>query len=603
MSGGTGHARLPRRTTSLDWRKILALFARYMLAEPRRLAAIVALLLFAIAAESVAPMAMGNLIGVVARSGAGARSQELWQEFALVAGALIATILLRQSLERQWNGLSVKSMQSLQLDLFARVQRLPAEWHASNLSGATVHRISRARWALDMLSTIFVLRLAQPLVLMVVLGMLIAWRMPLAGLSFFLFSLLFIVASVLLSARWVRPLSLKASSRDSSLTGALADAVTNNASVRAFAAEDREHARLQAISDEWATLAKASFNRATDTNAAQMLLWALAQLSVIVLVARLTMQGQASVADSAFVLSATVVLSGQLRNVGQDIRTVQRAYAEMEDAAEFLVARPQAASVATPDFQIKQGWIDFDGVGFAYPNGKQVYDELTFTIEAGQSVALIGPSGSGKSTVFKLIQRLYEPDRGSIAIDGQAIDRIDPVQLRSLISLVPQEPLLFHRSMAENIAYARPGASMDAIVEAARRARAHEFISGLRNGYDTLVGERGAKLSGGERQRVAIARAILADRPILLLDEATSALDTQTELLVQEAIEELAARRTTLIIAHRLSTVRRADRILVFDRGRIVEQGSHSQLMALRDGRYRDLYRLQARHEADLLPA
>ena len=603
MSNALGNVRIPQRTTQLGWHQILAVFARYWLVERGKVAIIIGLLLLVIAAEALGPIAMGNLIAAVARGAGQGAAPAVWLQFAIVALALVAAIVLRQVLDRHWNTLSVRSMQRLQLDLFARVQRLPTEWHSSNLSGATVHRISRARWALDMLSTVLVLRLVQPLLLLGVLGTLIAIRVPLAGMTFFAMSAGFIVVSVLLSAKWVRPLSTAAAARDSRLTGALADAVNNNASVKSFAAEALEEQRLSAISEDWAILARAAFIRGTDTNAIQMLVWAMAQLSVIAVVAWLAIHGQATVADSAFCVSATVILAGQLRSVGQDIRTTQKAYAEMEDAAEFLVAPPEVLAVEAPLTQITPGRITFDQVSFSYPSGRQVYDGLSFAIEPGESVALVGASGLGKSTVFKLIQRLYDLNAGRIAIDGITIAGLNPFQLRGLISLVPQEPVLFHRSLADNIAYARPDASFEAIQDAARRARAHGFISQLPDGYNSLVGERGAKLSGGERQRIAIARAILADRPILLLDEATSALDTQTERLVQEAIEELSARRTTLVIAHRLSTVRRLDRILVFDGGRIVEQGSHDDLMRRRGGHYRALHDLQSLRETDLIHA
>jgi ATP-binding cassette subfamily B protein len=209
-------------------------------------------------------------------------------------------------------------------------------------------------------------------------------------------------------------------------------------------------------------------------------------------------------------------------------------------------------------------------------------------------VGLVGHSGSGKTTFIKLIQRLYDINEGSITIDGQDISQVQQASLRGQIAIVQQEPLLFHRSLAENIAYARPGATRAQIEAAARQASAHEFISGLPKGYETLVGERGVKLSGGERQRVAIARAFLADAPILIFDEATSSLDSESEMLIQQAMERLMVGRTTLVVAHRLSTVRALDRLLVLDRGKVVEEGSHEKLIRLQGGLYRRLFERQA---------
>ena len=239
--------------------------------------------------------------------------------------------------------------------------------------------------------------------------------------------------------------------------------------------------------------------------------------------------------------------------------------------------------------------IAFDRVSFKYPGADSyLYKDMCIEIAAGEKLALVGPSGSGKSTMVKLIQRLYNVTDGQIRIDGQDIAKVTMESLRKQIALVPQDPILFHRSLAENIAYGRPDASMDEIVSAARKAFADEFIMALPMGYDSLVGERGVKLSGGERQRVAIARAILADAPILILDEATSSLDSVSEYYIQMALQELMRGRTTITIAHRLSTVQKADRILVFDGGRIVEQGSHASLMACPRSQYRKLYDMQA---------
>ena len=231
---------------------------------------------------------------------------------------------------------------------------------------------------------------------------------------------------------------------------------------------------------------------------------------------------------------------------------------------------------------------------FKYKGAREpLYEHFDLHIPAGQRVGLVGQSGAGKSTFVKLIQRLYDLDGGRITVDGQDISKVTQASLREAVGLVPQDPVLFHRSIAENIAYGRPGATMDEIEEAARLAHVDEFVRDLPKGYETLVGERGVKLSGGERQRVAIARAILAATPILVLDEATSSLDSVSEHYIREAMDRLAAGRTTIVIAHRLSTVQRLDRILVFDRGRIVEDGAHDDLMRREAGVYRRLVETQ----------
>jgi ATP-binding cassette subfamily B protein len=290
------------------------------------------------------------------------------------------------------------------------------------------------------------------------------------------------------------------------------------------------------------------------------------------------------------------VLHGYLRDIGQHTHHLQRAVNEMEELAllheePFGVAdRPGAKPI-----RIDGGAIRFERVSFRYGgHSMALYSAMDVTIPAGQRVGLVGHSGSGKTTFVKLIQRLYEVTDGRIAIDGQDIALATQESLRRQVAIVPQEPILFHRSLGENIAYGRPDATQSEIEAAARLANAHDFIADLPKGYRTLVGERGVKLSGGERQRVALARAFLADAPILILDEATSSLDSESEALIQQAIERLMVGRTAIIIAHRLSTVRALDRILVFDKGSIVEDGTHESLLARPGGQYRRLFERQA---------
>jgi ATP-binding cassette, subfamily B, bacterial len=248
-----------------------------------------------------------------------------------------------------------------------------------------------------------------------------------------------------------------------------------------------------------------------------------------------------------------------------------------------------------PPIVIDRGDIQFENMTFRYGAGQRpLYENLALRIAPGERVGLVGHSGSGKTTLIKLIQRLYDVSGGRITIDGQDIALVQQASLRSQIAIVQQEPVLFHRSLAENIAYARPGATRAEIERAAKQASAHDFIAALPHGYDTLVGERGVKLSGGERQRVAIARAFLANAPILIFDEATSSLDSESEVLIQQAMERLMEGRTTVVVAHRLSTVRALDRLLVLERGRVVEEGSHETLIRRENGLYRRLFERQA---------
>jgi ATP-binding cassette, subfamily B, bacterial len=253
--------------------------------------------------------------------------------------------------------------------------------------------------------------------------------------------------------------------------------------------------------------------------------------------------------------------------------------------------------------RITSGEVRFEHVTFGYAGqGVPLYRDMNVRIAPGERVGLVGRSGSGKTTFVKLIQRLYDLNEGRIVIDGQDVAHATQASVRSQIAIVQQEPILFHRSLAENIAYARPEASPLQIERAARLANAHEFIVRLPRGYQTLVGERGVKLSGGERQRVALARAFLADAPILILDEATSSLDSESEALIQEAMTRLMSGRTSIVIAHRLSTVRAMHRILVFEHGCIVEEGSHEALLCRLHGHYRRLFDRQSGNVLSSMP-
>ena len=301
-----------------------------------------------------------------------------------------------------------------------------------------------------------------------------------------------------------------------------------------------------------------------------------------------------------------VFAASSLSQLSEVWSEISQASGSAERLSEILAVTPDIRAPERPLSlpEPARGEVAFVAVRFAYPSrtDARVIDDVTFTVAAGEKVAIVGPSGSGKSTLFALAQRFYDPQGGVIRFDGVPVNEVDPRALRSSIALVPQDVAIFAASVADNIRYGRPEATDEEVAAAARMAHADEFIARMPEGYRSLVGERGVTLSGGQRQRIAIARAILRDAPLLLLDEATSALDAESETLVQEALSTLMKGRTTLVIAHRLATVLDCDRILVMDKGRIVEQGTHAELVAA-GGLYARLAELQFRTGAAPLEA
>jgi ATP-binding cassette subfamily B protein len=260
----------------------------------------------------------------------------------------------------------------------------------------------------------------------------------------------------------------------------------------------------------------------------------------------------------------------------------------------LLLSHEIKDSPSAKELIISRGGLEFKNLTFAFDETRKVLEDINLTIKPGEKVALIGPSGAGKTTFVRLLLRLYSPTAGKILIDGQDISEATQESLRKNISMVPQDPILFHRTLAENIAYGKRGSPKEEVENAAKLAHCNEFIKDLPFGFETYVGERGIKLSGGERQRVAIARAILTNAPILVLDEATSSLDSHSEMLIQDALNNLMKGRTTIVIAHRLSTIQKMDRIIVIDGGKIIEQGSHKELLSNESSLYKKLWELQA---------
>jgi ABC-type multidrug transport system fused ATPase/permease subunit len=282
-------------------------------------------------------------------------------------------------------------------------------------------------------------------------------------------------------------------------------------------------------------------------------------------------------------------------DMGRVVRRVYGALADADEMVEILNTPHEVQDVRNAkELQVDKGRITFENVFFSYSKTRRILKGMDLEIKPSEKIALVGPSGAGKSTITKLLFRFYDVERGKIRIDDQRINKVTQESLRENLALVPQEPILFHRTIMDNIRYGRRDATDEEVIEAAKKAHAHEFIDNLPEGYDTFVGERGVKLSGGERQRVAIARAILKDAPILVLDEATSSLDSESEALIQDALETLMKDKTTIVIAHRLSTIMKMDRIIVVEDGKVSMTGTHKQLLARKDNIYKKLWEIQA---------
>ena len=584
-------------TGARTFRDVLGFTWRHWQRQPWLVAGIAAAMMAATVSDVLMPVFAGRLVdavGLIDADRDAARRAALAALAAILALGVVM-IVMRFLTFRGIIRLTLRIMASITQEAFWRVQRFSTEWHANTFGGSVVRRITRGMWAMDLLNDTLLVALLPSVVVLLSTTVLLGLRWPAMGLVVAAGSVAFLGLSMTGTLFYVAPAARLSNRDDTRIGAALADAVTCNVVVKAFGAERREDALLTRVLEKWSRRTRRTWNRATNNGSAQLATLLVLRGAVILTVLVLCWYGHATPGDVAYVLTSYFVIHGYLRDVGFHISNLQRSVNEMEELVE-MQAEPLGVPdrVGAPAIKISRGAVLFDRVTFRYGAHPQpLFQELSLKIRAGERVGLVGHSGSGKTTFVRLVQRLYDVTEGRILIDGQDIAGVAQASLRAQTAIVPQEPVLFHRSLAENIAYARPDAPAAAIEHAARMANAHDFIVRLPHGYATLVGERGVKLSGGERQRVALARAFLSDAAILILDEATSSLDSESEALIQEAIERLLVGRTAIVIAHRLSTVRALDRILVFDRGRVVEEGDHTHLLAHRDGIYRRLFERQ----------
>lgn len=564
---------------------------------PALLATIVASFLGATAADLLMPLFAGQLVDAVTLGAANASARaSAFTAFGAMVALGVGAMILRHVGSLAIVPFTLSIMSDISRAAFGRVQRFSTDWHANTFAGSTVRKVTRGMWAVDILNDTLLMALFPSFVVLVGSMVILGLHWPALGIIVGCCAVVYIAMTAWLSVNYIGPAARLSNAWDSRIGGALADALTCNPVVKSFGNELREDARLAGVLGKWRKRVRRTWLRYTNVGTGQTALLWIMRSALIGGALVFWIDGRVSPGDVAYVLSMSLIIHAYLRDVGQQINHLQRSVNDME---ELVAIHDEAIGIAdaadAKPLVVSGGGIAFDEVTFHYRgHPTPLYDRLSVAIRPGERVGLVGRSGSGKTTFVKLVQRLYDVSGGSVTIDGQDVSQATQRSLRSQIALVQQEPILFHRSLAENIAYGRPGATQEEIEQAAHLANAHDFIVQLPRGYGTLVGERGVKLSGGERQRVALARAFLADAPILILDEATSSLDSESEALIQQAMARLMEGRTAIVIAHRLSTVRAMDRILVFDHGRVVEEGTHASLLGRANGLYRALFERQA---------
>jgi ATP-binding cassette subfamily B protein len=564
----------------------------FALAYKGRVAAALASLVAASAATLVLPLAVRRVIDYGFAESSGHLIDAYFGVLVLVVGLLALSSALRY-----WFVITLgeRVVADLRSAVFTHLTSLDPSFFDRSRSGEIVSRLTADTTQVKAAFGVSVsIALRNALLFIGAIALMIFTSLKLSALV--LLAIPVIVIPLVVSGRAVRRRSRAAQDRLADASAYATEAVGAVRTMQAFGMEAMTARRFrEAVEDAYEAARLSTSMRAVLTGTAIFLVSA-SVVGVLWYGAQDVLAGTMTGGRlSQFVLYAVLAASslGQLSEVYGELAQAAGAaerLGEILEAKPVITAPPQPRVLPEPP----RGTVAFQNVSFTYPARleRPAVHDLTFSVASGERVALVGPSGAGKSTVFQLLLRFYDPHSGTITVDGVPIDATDPVALRARMALVPQEPTIFAASVADNIRYGRPGASPDEIRKAAELAAADSFIDALSEGYDTPLGERGVNLSGGQRQRIAIARAILKNAPILLLDEATSALDAESEQAVQMALDHLMAGRTTLVIAHRLATIRSADRILVMDDGRIVEEGRHEALMS-HGGLYARLARLQ----------